>query len=42
MKDARNEARAVDNLRTEASKSLVAAKSRNKELALKLSAADKD
>ena len=42
VKDARNEARLADNLRTETSKSLVTAKSKNKELALKLAIADRD
>ena len=42
VKDARNEARLVDNLCVETSKSLIATESRNKELALKLVAADKD
>lgn len=42
VKDARNEARAANNLCAEASKSLTAAESRNKELPLKLSIADRD
>ena len=42
MNDARNEARHVDNLCVETSKSLIATEIRNKELALKLVAADKD
>lgn len=36
MKDTRNEARLMDNLRAEASKSLTVAEGRNKELALKM------
>lgn len=42
VKDTRNEARAMDNLHAEVSKSLVATKSKKKELALKLSTADRD
>lgn len=42
VKDARNEARLVDNLRVKTSKSLIAAESRNKELALKLATTDRD
>lgn len=39
---AQNDARVMDNLCAEASKYLTTAESRNKELALKLSAADRD
>ena len=42
MKDAHNEARLTNNLCVEASKSLAIAKSRNKELALKLVTVDRD
>ena len=42
VKNAYNEARLVDNLCVEASKSLAIAKGRNKKLALKLATVDKD
>lgn len=42
MKDALNDARAVDNLCVEVSKSLATAKSRNKDLALELATTDRD
>ena len=42
VKAARSEARLIDNLRTETSKSLAIAKKKNKELARKLVIADKD
>ena len=42
MKDAQNEAKLTDNLYAETSKSLATAEGRNKELALKLVAVDRD
>ena len=42
MKDTQNEARLADNLRMETSKSIAITKSKNKELALKLTIVDKD
>ena len=42
MKDAHNEVRLTDNIRAEASKSLVVVEGKNKELALRLAIADRD
>ena len=42
MKNARNEARLMDNLNPKTSKSLTTTESRNKELALKLATVDRD
>lgn len=42
VKDAQNEARAVDNLYLEVSKSLATAESKNKDLPLKLATTDRD
>ena len=42
VKDTQNKARLADNLRVETSKSLATVESKNKELALKLAAADRD
>lgn len=42
MKDARNEARLVENLHVETTKALGATEQKNKELALKLATADRD
>ena len=42
VKDTQNEARLADNLRMETSKSIAITKSKNKELALKLTIVDKD
>lgn len=42
VKDAQNEARVVDNLYAEVSKSLATAKSKNKDLPLKLATTDRD
>lgn len=42
MKDSRNKARLMDNLRVETTKALGAAKQKNKKLALKMDVVDKD
>lgn len=42
VKDAQNEARATDNLRTEVSKSLATAESKNKDLVVKFATTNRD